>query len=74
MHIMKHHINQIIAGCHKLDTKQRQQLQSIIEELKELFGGTLGSWKDKQLKIEIKEGIQLYHAKGYSIPRSRKQT
>jgi len=67
-------LDEIVASCSNLNTKQKQQLQKLLEEFKELFNGTLGSWKDQQINIELKEGVTPYHAKAFPIPKSREQT
>ena len=67
-------IDQIISSCQNLDTKQKQQLKELLEEYKDLFDGTLGSWKDQQINIELKEGVQPYHARAFPIPKSREET
>jgi len=50
-------IDQIISTCYNLTDKQKQQLKLLLEEFKELFDGTLGSWKDQQIHIELKENV-----------------
>jgi len=45
-----------------------------LTEFKELFDGTLGTWKDQQINIETKEGAKPYHAKAFPIPKSREET
>jgi len=51
--------------CHNWDSKQKQ-LKIILEELKDCFDRTLGSWNDQQINLELKENI--------SIPKSRGKT
>jgi len=67
-------IDQIISTCYNLTDKQKQQLKLLLEEFKELFDGTLGSWKDQQIHIELKENVRPYHAKAFPIPKSREET
>jgi len=64
-------IDQIISTCHNLNTKQKQQLRNLLEEFIDLFDGTLGSWKDQQINIELKENNKPYHAKVFVIPKSK---
>jgi len=40
-------LDEIVASCSILTTEQKQQLNKLLEEFKELFDGTLGSWKDQ---------------------------
>ena len=51
-------IDQIISTCHNLNDAQKQQLKALLEEFKELFDGTLGSLKDQQINIDLKEGVK----------------
>jgi len=67
-------LDEIVANCSNLNTEQNQQLRKLLEEFKELFDGTLGSWKDQQINIELKEGATPYHAKVFPIPKSREET
>jgi len=67
-------IDQIISTCHNLNDTQKQQLKTLLEEFKTLFDGTLGSWKDQQINIELKEGVKPYHARAFPIPKSREET
>ncbi len=67
-------LDEIIASCSNLNTEQKQQLKKLLEEFKELFDGTLASWKDEQINIELKEGATPYHAKAFPIPKSREET
>ena len=67
-------IDEIIATCHNLDDIQKQQLKDLLIEFKDLFDGTLGTWKDQQINIETKEGAKPYHAKAFPIPKSREET
>ena len=64
----------ILSSCQNLNAQQKQELKGLLEEFKELFDGTLGSWKDQQINIETKEGAKPYHAKAFPIPKSREET
>jgi len=64
----------ILSSCQNLNAQQKQELKGLLEEFKELFDGTLGSWKDQQINTETKEGAKPYHAKAFPIPKSREET
>jgi hypothetical protein len=40
----------------------------ILLQHKTLFNGTLGHWYDSPYNIELKEGVEPYHAKPYPVP------
>ena len=64
----------ILSSCQNLNAQQKQELKGLLEEFKEIFDGTLGSWKDQQINIETKEGAKPYHAKAFPIPKSKEET
>jgi len=44
-----------------------------LETFKDLFDGSLGTWLGDDLSIELKEGVKLYHARAFPIPKSREE-
>ena len=42
--------------------------------MKDLFDGTLGQWKGAPYDIELKRGVDPYHARSYPIPKAYEQT
>ena len=52
---------------------QKSLLKFLLQH-ENLFNGTLGHWYDSQYNIELKEGIEPYHAKAYHVPRVHKAT
>ena len=42
---------------------------ALLEEFKDLFDGTLGTWTGDPYEIELKEGAKPFHARPFPIPR-----
>jgi hypothetical protein len=51
-----------------LETKQQEQLFSLLKQYEELFNGELGQWDMDDYKIDLIEGAKPYHAKAFPIP------
>ena len=66
--------DQIVAESVHLNNKEQQKLLQLLEKYQSLFDGTLGLWKDKLVKIELKEGATPYHARSYNVPKAYEQT
>ena len=39
-----------------------------------MFDGTLGNWQGTECTVELKEGVQPYHARAYPIPKIHTET
>ena len=57
-----------------LDDKEKALLQTLLEKYKELFDGTVGTWKGAPYKINLKEGVTPYHAKPFPVPKAHEMT
>ena len=57
-----------------LNNYEQQKLLQLLDKYKSLFDGTIGLWKNKLVKIELKEGATHYHARRYTIPKVYEQT
>jgi len=64
---------QIVDGCDHLTQKEKEELLPLLEKFKELFDGSLGSWKGEKLSIEVKAEAKPYHARAFPIPKSREE-
>jgi hypothetical protein len=53
-----------------LSKSECKELRRLLEKYKELFDGTVGTWKGEKYDIELKEGVKPYHAKAYPIPKA----
>jgi hypothetical protein len=54
-------LRQIAADATSLDEKQKGDLYELLMEFEELFDGTLGDWKTKELVYYRVQGTQLWH-------------
>eukprot|EP00957_Ditylum_brightwellii_P116353 8875392-Ditylum_brightwellii.AAC.1 len=41
---------------------------------KQLFNGTLGTWKNFQYDIELQDGAKLYYSRPYAVPKACEAT
>ena len=67
-------INDIVANCNHLNSKQKQELFQLLYDFKDLFDGTLGQWKGEEYNIELKDDATPYHARPFSIPKIHEAT
>jgi len=63
-------LQEIIDGCDHLNSDEKQELIFLLENFKDLFDGSMGTWKGEKLNIEVKEGVEPYHARAFLIPKS----
>jgi len=64
---------QIVDGCVHLKEEEKEELLLLLENFKDLFDGSLGSWKGEALNIEVKDDVKPYHARAFPIPKSREE-
>ena len=57
-----------------LTSDERQDLKTLLEKFEDLFDGTLGKWTEEPVKIELKPGVEPYHARPYPIPKVHSET
>lgn len=62
-------LNEIVEEAKHLNTEEQQMLFDLLDKYKDLFDSTLGTWNGTEHEVELKEGVQPYHAKGFPIPR-----
>lgn len=46
----------------------------LLREYEDLFDGTLGTWQQEHIDIELKPGVTPYHAKPFPIPKAYEDT
>ena len=63
-------LEKIVADCKQLSNRQQKQLLRLLQKYNSLFDGSLGTWKDNPVEIELREGVTPYHAKPFPIPKA----
>eukprot|EP00957_Ditylum_brightwellii_P019883 1500190-Ditylum_brightwellii.AAC.1 len=53
----------IVDQCNTLRTKDKEKLLCVSKNHKELFDSTLGTWKDFQYDIELRDDAKSYHSR-----------
>ena len=51
-----------------LSKEEQESVLVLLLQRENLFNGTLGHWYDSAYNIELKEGVETYHAKPYPVP------
>ena len=64
----------VVDNCNNLNTKEKINLLNLLEEYKDLFDGTLGTWKGTPYHVELKKDAEPYHARAFPIPKTYEQT
>ena len=59
-----------VEKCTNLNEQERHKLLNLLKKYEGLFDGQLGTWKDIEYDIELKEGAEIYHGKAYPIPKA----
>eukprot|EP00957_Ditylum_brightwellii_P211015 15365667-Ditylum_brightwellii.AAC.1 len=62
----------VVDQCTTLNAKDKKKSLCFLQKHKELFDGTLGTWKDLQYNIELRYGAKLYHNRPYPVPKAYK--
>ena len=57
-----------------LSKEEQASLLNLLLQHENLFNGTLGHWYDSAYNIELREGVEPYHAKPYPVPRIHEAT
>ena len=52
-----------------LSKEEQQQLYKLLMKYQSLFDGTLGTWKNETLSVQLKPGVEPYHARSFPIPK-----
>ena len=56
-------LNKVTEEAIHLTPEEQKQLNFLLKRYEHLFDGQLGKWKGKPIDIELKPGVQPYHAK-----------
>ena len=67
-------LDKLVEECSQLRTKEKLLLLNLLKKYEKLFDGSLGTWKGPPHKIHLKEGVEPFHARPYTIPKAIEQT
>ena len=67
-------LDKVAAANSELSDEEQKSLKRLLVQYQSLFDGTVGEWKGEEYNIELKPGVQPYHARAYPIPRAYEQT
>ena len=62
-----------VGKCSNLTPAEQGQLLHLLSKYKDLFDGSLGTWKTKPVELELKEGAKPYHGRPYPVPMSQEK-
>eukprot|EP00957_Ditylum_brightwellii_P142913 10888753-Ditylum_brightwellii.AAC.1 len=63
-----------VEACDALDTREKETLFHVLKKHEELYGGTLGMWKNFQYDIGLQDSVKPYHRQPYTVPKLYKAT
>lgn len=63
-------VNKIVSNIKMLNDLEQNKLLSVLERHESLFDETLGRWTGDPYKITLKEGVQPYYVKPFSVPHA----
>ena len=55
--------------CQNLTTTQRNELLKLLQRLKELFDGKIGTWKKYPVDFELNEDAKPIRSQQYPVPK-----
>ena len=70
----KSYLDQVANNSNQLNSEERTQLLSFLEELQDLFDGTLGDWATDPVDLELKPSFKPFNSIYYPVPRINKGT
>ena len=62
-------LKQVANNATRLNTEERTQLLSLLEDFEDFFDGTLGEWDTEPVKLYPKLGSKPFNSKHYPVPR-----
>ena len=65
----KAYLKQVSDNETQIISEERLQLLSILGDLEDLFGGTLGYWDTYPVGLDLNTGSKLFNIKYYQVPR-----
>jgi hypothetical protein len=67
-------LSKIVEEFTHLEQAERRQLLQLLQKYKDLFDGSLGTWKTDPIQLELKDpNVEPYHAKTYPVPHSQEK-
>jgi len=63
-------LDKIVKASTHLSAEEQQKLLRLLKKYEDLFDGSLGTWNDTVIDIELRKDAQPYHAKAYPIPQA----
>ena len=70
----KANLYQVAKEVKTLNRNEQKQLEKVLKANKSLFDGTLGRWKGNPYELKLKDNVQPYHAKPFSVPHAYEKT
>ena len=70
----KSDLNQVDNKITELNSEERTQLLSILEDSKDLLNGTLGYWTTEPVDLDLKPGFKPLYSRYYTLPIINKET
>ena len=67
-------LKDIVEESKHLSETEQELLSQLLNKYKSIFDGTLGTWKDETLDIELKPNVSPYHARSYPVPKRYERT
>ncbi len=67
-------LEEVVNSCTHLDIMEKELLLRLLTKYQILFDGSLGTWANEKLDIELKDNVYPYHAKPYPIPKAFEPT
>ena len=62
-------LEEVAEDAVHLSKEERQQLYKLLSKYESLFDGTLGTWKNETLSLNLKPDAKPYHARSFPIPK-----
>ena len=67
-------LHEVVNNCNNLSKEEQTELYALLNKHKSLFDGTLGTWENEELDIELRQNVSPYHARAYPIPKTYENT
>ena len=64
----------LVRQVKTLNKVEQLKLLNVLEKYEDLFDGTLGAFKTKPIRLEVKPGELPYHAHPFQIPKIHEET
>ena len=70
----KSDLNQVDNKITELNSEERTQLLSLLEDSEDLLNGTLGYWTTEPVDLDLKPGFKPLYSRYYTLPIINKET